>query len=153
MQHVIFEADYVISRGCSITGLVCLPRKISARHYMKLLHLSRVDELYKINFEFNWKQPPTKKSSEITFFWKFFWINLLLHKWLAIVNFDRFAAAIIFFFCEIPKYVQLCNTILSCVQCPVLTGLRVYGNGPAGLPVWPAMVKEDLLGFVWSDIF
>ena len=126
----------MISRGCSITGLVCLPRKISARHYMKLLHLSRGDELYKINFEFTWKQPPTKKSSQITFFWNFFWKNLLLHKWLAIGNFDRFAAAIIFFSA---RFLNMCNcgtlfylvfNVLSWLDCEYMEiGQPAYQSG------------------------
>ena len=47
---------------------------------MKLLHLTREDELSEMNFEFRWKQPATKMSSEIDFFQNF--VDKILQKHL-----------------------------------------------------------------------
>ena len=51
---------------------------------MKLLHLWRGYELSEINFEFEWKQPSTKMSSEISFFRKF--VDKILQKHLLCIN-------------------------------------------------------------------
>ena len=49
-----------------LTGLLCVPRH-RAWYYMKFLHLWTGGELFKINFEFKWKQPVTKGSSANNF--------------------------------------------------------------------------------------
>ena len=50
-----------------LTRLVCIPWQMAAWYYMKLLSLWRGYEIFKISFEFKWKPPATKISSDFFF--------------------------------------------------------------------------------------
>ena len=74
-------------RTSPLTGLFCVPRQIVAWHYMKILHLCRENELFKINFEFKWKNRATKDPQPTTsvmlnIFWVLISKKLLLSLFL-----------------------------------------------------------------------
>ena len=139
----------MISRAFPVTGLICSPRQISVRYYMKLLHLKRGYELFEIIFDFKWKQPATKKSSEtVISFEKFDDKILLLHKLLFHLNFDMFTAAMFFFS---TRFLNMCNprTTFHLVRWPGPPDLRLYENGLACLLGWLGMVKAGWFSSMW----
>ena len=74
-----------------------------------------------------------------------------LYKWLVQLNFEIFTAAMFNFFCEIPKYVQGQNNIIShLIAWPVWIPITQKW---ANLPSWLGMVKADWFGSMWSEIF
>ena len=70
-------------RTSLLPRLVCRSWQIAIWYYIQVLHLWIGDELFQINFEFKWKKPATKMSSEF-FFQKF--VDKILQKHLLCIN-------------------------------------------------------------------